>query len=68
MFEVKEGWKPLCKFLNLPEPKESFPHVNDSVERSRLEKKLNIVSNFRGGFLKNFRALKQLELYIYIKS
>ena len=45
MFEVKQGWKPLCKFLDLPEPKESFPHVNDSVERSRLEKKLNIVSN-----------------------
>jgi hypothetical protein len=25
VFEVKQGWKPLCKFLGLPEPDVSFP-------------------------------------------
>ncbi|KAK3236970.1 hypothetical protein CYMTET_52924 [Cymbomonas tetramitiformis] len=25
-WDVKEGWEPLCKFLNKPVPKEPFPH------------------------------------------
>ncbi|KAA0192572.1 TPR repeat-containing protein [Fasciolopsis buskii] len=29
VFEVKEGWKPLCQFLNKPIPNVPFPHVND---------------------------------------
>ena len=28
MFNVKEGWGPLCRFLDVPEPKEPFPHRN----------------------------------------
>ena len=28
VFDVSEGWKPLCEFLNLPVPKEDFPHLN----------------------------------------
>ena len=33
VFDVKEGWEPLCAFLGVPVPKgESFPHVNDSAE------------------------------------
>jgi len=34
-FEVKEGWGPLCKFLNLPEPDAPFPNVNDSAQMKR---------------------------------
>jgi len=30
VFDVKEGWGPLCEFLDLPEPDESFPFVNDT--------------------------------------
>merc|ERR1712187_347825 len=30
-FDVKQGWEPLCKFLNLPVPNTAFPHVNDRV-------------------------------------
>ena len=32
IFNVKEGWKPLCDFLDLPVPADghSFPHVNDT--------------------------------------
>ena len=28
VFDVSDGWKPLCAFLNLPIPKEDFPHLN----------------------------------------
>ena len=31
-FNVKEGWEPLCKFLELPIPDMPFPHVNDKVK------------------------------------
>ncbi|TVY81029.1 hypothetical protein LSUE1_G005787 [Lachnellula suecica] len=29
-FDVKEGWGPLCKILNVPIPEEPFPHANDA--------------------------------------
>ena len=29
VFNVKEGWKPLCEFLDVPVPNEEFPRVND---------------------------------------
>lgn len=28
VFDVSEGWAPLCKFLNVPEPAEPIPHLN----------------------------------------
>ena len=30
-FNVKEGWEPLCKFLNVPVPDAPFPNVNSSA-------------------------------------
>jgi len=30
VFSVKDGWEPLCKFLDLPVPEEPFPNVNDA--------------------------------------
>jgi len=39
VFEAKEGWAPLCKFLNVPVPSEPYPRVNDTNEfNSRVEK------------------------------
>jgi hypothetical protein len=35
VFEVKQGWAPLCKFLDVPEPNEPFPRVNDTAEFKR---------------------------------
>ena len=33
VFDVKEGWEPLCKFLDVPVPDgKPFPRVNDSEE------------------------------------
>jgi hypothetical protein len=29
VFDVKQGWQPLCQFLQVPIPEESFPHAND---------------------------------------
>ncbi len=35
VFEVKEGWQPLCEFLGVPEPDEPFPHINDTAQMKR---------------------------------
>ncbi|KAF7258313.1 hypothetical protein EG68_04329 [Paragonimus skrjabini miyazakii] len=32
VFQVKEGWKPLCEFLNVPVPNQPFPRVNERAE------------------------------------
>lgn len=32
VYEVKEGWGPLCKFLGKPVPSEPFPRSNDRAE------------------------------------
>ena len=44
VFEVKEGWEPLCKFLNIPEPNEPFPRLNDTPSMLQKFKKIRIVS------------------------
>jgi hypothetical protein len=35
VFDVAQGWKPLCEFLDVPVPEEPFPHVNDTAEFRR---------------------------------
>jgi hypothetical protein len=32
VWDVAEGWGPLCDFLEVPVPEDSFPHVNDRKE------------------------------------
>ncbi len=32
VFDVEEGWGPLCAFLRVDPPDKSFPHVNDRQE------------------------------------
>ena len=44
VFEPKQGWQPLCKFLNLPTPEGSFPHVNDTPAMLWNIKKLKLLS------------------------
>ena len=37
VFDVKEGWEPLCCFLELPVPLDQpFPHLNDGAQFQRL--------------------------------
>lgn len=31
VFDVKEGWEPLCAFLDVPVPDRPFPHLNDTT-------------------------------------
>ncbi|HKH09518.1 MAG TPA: sulfotransferase [Rubrobacter sp.] len=35
VYDVKEGWEPLCDFLNVGVPDEPFPHLNDTREMRR---------------------------------
>lgn len=28
VYDVKDGWEPLCEFLGVPVPEEAFPHLN----------------------------------------
>ena len=32
VFDVKEGWEPLCGFLGVPAPKVPFPRTNSTEE------------------------------------
>lgn len=32
VFEVRDGWVPLCEFLEVPAPDEPFPRTNDRAE------------------------------------
>ena len=32
VYEVKQGWKPLCEFLDVPVPDEDFPRTNHREE------------------------------------
>jgi hypothetical protein len=31
IYEIREGWAPLCRFLNVPQPDAPFPHANDTA-------------------------------------
>ncbi|GAB3402136.1 sulfotransferase family protein [Flindersiella endophytica] len=35
-YEVKQGWEPLCAFLEVPVPAEPFPHLNDSASFQKM--------------------------------
>ncbi|MEK6222919.1 MAG: hypothetical protein N2D54_11795, partial [Chloroflexota bacterium] len=36
IFQVKDGWEPLCKFLGVTIPARPFPHVNDRKMTKRM--------------------------------
>lgn len=38
VMDLKEGWQPLCKFLDKPVPREPFPRLNDSEEAEKVAK------------------------------
>jgi hypothetical protein len=46
VFEAKEGWAPLCKFLDVPVPAEPFPRANDTAEFKRRVVAATVVSWF----------------------
>jgi Sulfotransferase domain len=40
VYDVKQGWPPLCKFLGVPVPAEPFPHTNQRAEFPALLNKM----------------------------
>lgn len=44
VYEVKEGWGPLCEFLGVPEPDEPFPRLNDTAQMRRGMKAVRALS------------------------
>ncbi len=36
VFDVREGWGPLCRFLGVPVPNEPFPRLNDTASTQAL--------------------------------
>ena len=42
IFEVKQGWQPLCDFLDKPIPEQPFPHSNSMAEFNRKMDRLLI--------------------------
>ena len=36
VFEAKDGWGPLCDFLNVPVPENDYPHLNDAAQIRRM--------------------------------
>lgn len=40
-YDAKEGWAPLCAFLNVPIPQTPFPHANTTEEfRARIRERM----------------------------
>lgn len=44
VYEVGQGWEPLCRFLGVPVPDQPFPHVNDRVAVRRGLTMMNAVA------------------------
>lgn len=40
VFSVDQGWGPLCRFLQVPEPTEDFPNVNERDHMARVTARL----------------------------
>ncbi len=46
VYEVRDGWGPLCKFLGVEEPRDKpFPHLNDGEEFRRMIRRLRAASS-----------------------
>jgi Sulfotransferase domain len=43
LFNVKDGWAPLCKFLEVPIPDRPYPHLNSTKEFKLFALALNMI-------------------------
>jgi len=44
VFQAKDGWEPLCKFLDVEVPTGPYPHLNDTAEMKSRIKFLKILN------------------------
>ena len=42
VFDVREGWAPLCRFLEVPIPDEPFPRLNDTASTQALIQRMRV--------------------------
>ena len=66
IFSVKEGWEPLCEFLQVPVPQnQPFPRVNDTVSLNEFNQKMFMIK-----YLVNFilipTAVSAVMMYFYL--
>jgi len=40
VFDVREGWGPLCRFLGVPVPSDPFPRLNDTASTQAMIRKM----------------------------
>lgn len=60
VYEVKQGWEPLCAFLGLPVPDEPFPRSNSREELSaRINEALETGERPSGNLLDEARAKQE---------
>ena len=45
VFNVKQGWAPLCEFLGKEVPDEPFPFVNETEDLNKARRVMVIVSH-----------------------
>jgi hypothetical protein len=44
VYDIIEGWKPLCDFLGLPVPERPFPHINERNRFIRMIRLLKVLN------------------------
>ena len=44
VYDVREGWEPLCAWLGVPVPQGSFPHANSREEMAEIRKSMGDLS------------------------
>ena len=65
IFSVKEGWGPLCKFLDAPIPEVPFPNTNDSAQMKKYVK-LNQIKAY--SFVVGAPILHGICTYFFVKK
>jgi hypothetical protein len=40
VFDVREGWEPLCRFLEVRVPSEPFPRLNDTASTQAMIRRM----------------------------
>ena len=64
-FNVKQGWGPLCKFLDAPIPEVPFPNTNDSAQMKKYVK-LNQIKAY--SFVVGAPILLGICTYFFVKK
>ena len=66
IFNVKEGWGPLCDFLELPVPMKKFPLIRETVQiKPEAFPNMNDTAQFKRGliFFRGYIAVAKWAAY-----